>query len=626
MSQKTAYLIIILAVMAFSASCSSRQYTTLNQPEPEKKPEEKAEETQNIPAVTETAVEQDKPDSVDDYLKKTINEVSLLQAEGEKLLLEDNLEESRESFDEALDVILSSGLALDAHPELSKLFKQITKKVVKVEDLIAQSEDNVDEAELTEEMDDMEDGEIGENKDAPAVVTYDLPVVVNNRVEQYIKLFSEGKNRKAFEAGLKRSGMFVDRFKEILAEEGVPTDLVALAMIESTYKVKAYSRAKAKGIWQFMSWEAKHYGLKIDYWIDERSAPYKACRASAKYLRELHDRLGDWLLAMAAYNTGPGRVSRAVKGLGTTDFWTIAASKKYLLKETRNFVPSILAACIIMKSPEKYGFGHVEKDKPWEFKEVPIASAIDLRVVADMAGVTIADIQALNPQLRRMITPQNYPDFKLKLPLHASEDTAEKIAALPVKNRLKYTEHLVTRGQTLSGIAKKYRSSVNSIMTANNIRNPRTLKPGMHLIIPLSPGYSPEYTAEDYSQPSAKRGEKVLHTVRKGESLYRISRQYRTSVGSIAQWNNLNPSNTIYPGKKLTIYAYTSVKNQAVAANNEAVGSKLVYNVKQGDSLYEIASRYKTTVRNLKRWNNLRSNRIHPGDRLTLYLGDSNND
>jgi membrane-bound lytic murein transglycosylase D len=148
----------------------------------------------------------------------------------------------------------------------------------------------------------------------------------------------------------------------------------------------------------------------------------------------------------------------------------------------------------------------------------------------------------------------------------------------------------------------------------------------MHLIIPLSPGYSPQYVADEYSKPSAKRGEKINHTVRKGESLYRIARRYRTSVGSIAQWNNINPSTTIYPGKKLTIYAYTTVKNKALPTTNKANGSKFVYNVKQGDSLYEIATRYKTTVRNLKRWNNLRSNRIHPGDQLTLYLADSNND
>jgi hypothetical protein len=438
MSQKTAYLIVILAVIAFSVSCSSRQYTTPLQPEAEKQQVEKVEETQKPQTEIQQTQDQDKPDSVEIFLKKTTNEVALLRAEGERLLKEEDLEEARKAYDEALDVILSSGLALDAHPQLSSLFKEITKEVVKVEDLISQSEAGVEETELTEEMDKMEegeDGEIGENKEAPAVVTYDLPVVMNNRVEQYIKLFTEGKRRAAFEAGLKRSGQFVDRFKEILAEEGVPTDLVALAMIESTFKVRAYSRAKAKGIWQFMSWEAKHYGLKIDYWIDERSDPFKACRASARYLRELHDKLGDWLLAMAAYNTGPGRVSRAVKRLGTKDFWTIASSRRYLLRETRNFVPSILAACIIMKQPEKYGFGHVVKDDPWQFKEVPITSAIDLRVVADLAKVEVADIQALNPQLRRMITPQNYPDFKLKLPMNAVDDTAEKIASLPVKKQ-----------------------------------------------------------------------------------------------------------------------------------------------------------------------------------------------
>ena len=367
------------------------------------------------------------------------------------------------------------------------------------------------------------------------------------------------------------------------------------------------------------------YGLRIDWTVDERSDPYKACRAAARYLRDLHNDLGDWLLAMAAYNGGPGRVGRAVRSMKTDDFWKIASTSRYLRRETRNFVPSILAAAIIMKQPEKYGFDNVVLDDPWEFEEVKIDDAIDLRVVAEMAGVGVKEIQQLNPSLRRMITPQNYPGFRLRVPKGKGDGLEEKIAAVPIKKRLKYAEHLVRRGDTLSGIAKRYGSSVSTIQKANNNINPRRLKPGQHLVIPLSPGYSPQLAGGgDTSRIKASTGEKMTHVVRRGESLYSIARRYGTTVGSIAHWNELNPRRPIHPGNRLTVYAYTRIRGTSGGTIVQSGEKKIIYRVQQGDTLYDIANRYKTTVTKLKRWNNLRRNLIRPGDNLTVYLEDDN--
>jgi membrane-bound lytic murein transglycosylase D len=576
-------------------------------------------DSENLQATEESTL-------VDDFLKNVLEEATLLRTDGARLLEEDNLEEARQTYDAALNVILASGLALDAHPELADLFKEITREVVRVEDKIAELENGIEDTPLVDELESIEiesevlDAVTTESSEEEAEtkneVTFDLPVVQNARVDYFIKKFTTS-HRDAIAAGIKRSGQFIERFREILKEEGVPQDLVYLAMIESTFKVRAFSRAKAKGIWQFMSWTGKRYGLRIDWWVDERSDPYKACRAAARYLKDLHNDLGDWLLAMAAYNGGPGRVGRAVKRLGTTDFWTIAKTR-HLRRETRNFVPSILAAATIMKQPELYGFDEIELDKPWEYDTVAIDSPIDLRIIAELADINTDDIRNLNPALRRLITPQKYDDFVLRVPKGAGEKLTVKLAELPADKRLKYAEHPVRRGDTLSVIGKRYGASVQAIMSANNISDPRRLRPGQVLIVPLSPGYKPRYEtpADSYTQ-----GEKLVHTVRRGDSLYKIALRYGTSVNSIAAWNKMDVYKPIHPGDKLTVYARTRAKGTSTTVAQS--GDKTFYTVKQGDTLYDIAIRYKTTVTNLKQWNNLSRNLIKPGDRLTLYLRGS---
>jgi len=643
MNSARQYLVSLIAILVFILSGCALKQSPGDDPSEQGSQSSNTQETstnqidaENINEIDENIEDQTEDtgqDSLDQFVEQVISEATLLRTDAQRLNEEGSLEEAREAYDASLNLILNSGLALDAHPRLAELFKDITRDVVRVEDEITQLENGVETSILVDELDsfeiddkaieeareDLEENTEDTTEKAKPAVTYDIPVVHNGRVEYFINKFTTSR-RSAIEEGIKRSGQFIDRFRQILKEEGVPEDLVYLAMIESTFKVRAYSRASAKGIWQFMSWTGKQYGLRIDWWLDERSDPYKACRSAARYLRDLYEQFGDWHLAMASYNGGPGRVGRAVRALGTKDFWKIAETR-YLRRETRNFVPSILAAAIIMKNREKYGFNHIVEDKPWEFDTVSVANPIDLRVLAEEAGVSVDDIRNLNPAMRRVITPQGYPNFSLRVPVGTGEEVALKLASIPADKRLKYTEHIIRRGDTLSGIAKRYGSSVSSIQTANNISNPRRLRPGQALVVPLSPGYSPEFSSSTSS--SYQKGEKLTHVVRRGDSLYKIARRYGTSVGSIAEWNSMDPYKPIHPGKRLTVYARTRASNSAASQSQPSGSSKTLYTVKQGDTLYDIANKYKISVSSLKRWNNLRRNLIKPGDKLTLYLNDS---
>lgn len=616
---------VLILIVFVSLSCSSRQYTTDPGSVNGLSAETQAEES--LPSSEQA--DREKPEKTDDAVRLFVNKVkaeaTLLRTDARRLAEEGNLEEARKTLDGALNVILNSGLALDAYPELASLFKDVTVEVVRIEDQLAFSNEEVIETALVDELDDVAlEGEVSETESAPNVVSYDLPVVLNNKVERFIEIF-QTEQREAFAAGIARSGRFIERFREILKEEGVPQDLVYMAMIESTFKVRAYSRAAARGIWQFMSWTGMRYGLKIDWWLDERIDPYLSCRAAARYLKDLHENLGDWLLAMAAYNGGPGRVGRAVQRMKTKDFWKLSSTTRYLRRETRNFVPAILAATIIMKQPEAYGFGDVVRDEPWAFEELKVKIPTDLRIIAELVDVNVEKLQELNPALRRMITPTNYSDFRLRVPPGKGELLSQKLAALPANKRVKYTEHQVRRGDTLSGIAKRYGSSVASLQKANNISNPKRIKPGMRLIVPLSADYREAYASTNTRGRGYSRGEKVIHIVRRGDSLYEIARAYGTTVGSIAAWNNLDSNKAIHPGNKFVIYARTSVKGTSGGRIVSVGGNKIVYNVKSGDTLYDIAIRYKISVKQLKSWNNLSRNLIKPGDRLTVYLSASDN-
>jgi membrane-bound lytic murein transglycosylase D len=385
-----------------------------------------------------------------------------------------------------------------------------------------------------------------------ATVAYDMPVEINKQVVAFIDAFS-GPRKNLFEPGMVRSGRYVPMIRRIFLEEGVPQDLCYLAHVESAFKPNAYSRARAKGLFQFISSTGRSFGLKSDWWVDMRSDPELSARAAARYLKVLYGVYGDWYLSLAEYNGGT-RVRRAWQRSGRkADFWDLARSGQ-IRRETRNYVPQILAAIVLHKSPEKYGMT-LERAKPLAYDTVPLQESLDLRVAARLSGTTLEEMIALNPALRRMASPPDYSNFPLRVPVDSGKIFSLELAKLPESEKLPWYHHKVRRGETLSTIAARYGASVYGIQKANNMRNPHRISVGQDLMIPGSAvrvaalGDAPAQREPD--------GTRTVHRVRRGESLYSIARRYRTDVKSLTTWNSIADPRKIRSGQRLVVYTGT---------------------------------------------------------------------
>jgi membrane-bound lytic murein transglycosylase D len=461
-------------------------------------------------------------------------------------------------------------------------------------------------------------------REKSATVVFDLPVEINDRVVAFIDAFS-GPRKRLFEPGMIRSGRYVPMIRQIFREEGIPQDLCYMAHIESAFKPNAYSRARAKGLFQFIASTGRNYDLRADWWVDMRSDPELSARAAARYLKVLHGIYGDWYLALAEYNGGP-RVRRAWRRSGRkADFWDLARGRSLRI-ETRNYVPQILAAIVLHKSPEKYGLT-TKRDKPMVYDTVELSESVDLRVAARLAGTTLDNMIALNPGLRRLATPPDYAAYPLRVPVDMAGPFRLELAKLPESERLPWYHHRVRRGETLSTIAARYGASVYAIQKANSLRNPHRISIGQDLMIP---GSAVRVAALDSSgaPPRAADGTRQVHRVRRGETLYSISRRYRTNVASLTVWNSISDPRLIRPGQRLVVYPGTRASAASVAsgptgaraggAGREREVTK--YRVRRGDTLYSISRRYRVSVRAIQNWNGLgRSSLIHPGQILKLY-------
>jgi membrane-bound lytic murein transglycosylase D len=379
----------------------------------------------------------------------------------------------------------------------------------------------------------------------------DLPIELNDPVLSCIDLY-QGRLRDWFEESLSRGQQYMPHIRDVFAEEGIPRDLAYVALVESAFKTNAYSRAKAKGVWQFVSATGKRYGLEVDWWVDERGDPEKATRAAARYLKELYSLFGDWNLALAGYNAGEGKVLRAMKRYKTDDFWELRKTRG-LRPETKNYVPLIQAAVVIAKAPEQYGFTITPEARP-DFERVPIEGAIDLRVIAECAGEPVEDIRGLNPELRRLATPADRT-FDLRVPPGRAQAVAECVASLPPEKRVNFRKHVVRRGETLAGLGRANGVSAKDIAEANNLPATRRLRPGTELVIPIPA--KPRVTAarrEVAAEPDA-RG-RVRYRIQPGDTLASIAAQHGTTVRDIQEWNGLSGTR-IAAGSLLTIYTGT---------------------------------------------------------------------
>lgn len=312
----------------------------------------------------------------------------------------------------------------------------------------------------------------------------EIPIVVNKSVESFIRYF-QTNGRKHFEKWLDRSADYMHMLQGILRENGLPEDLSYIALIESGLNPTVKSHANAVGMWQFIKGTAVRYGLRVDWWIDERMDPEKATYAAASYLKNLYGMFGSWYLAAAGYNAGEGRVARAIKKQGTEDFWELASKKKALHRETREYVPKYLAALTIAKDPEHYGFSPVVFVEGLRYDKVSVPQVTDLKVIAQAAGATVEEIRKLNPELLRWFTPPDYPGYQVKIPAGRAEMFQANMKKIPPAKMVSFVQHKVKSGDTLSRIAARYGTEIKPIIYLNDNLNPRRLRPGSIIMIPV---------------------------------------------------------------------------------------------------------------------------------------------
>ena len=371
-----------------------------------------------------------------------------------------------------------------------------------------------------------------------------IPLVRTTTVDQFINYFKT-KGKKQFQIWLDRKHEYGGLINEILTEQELPEELVNLAMIESGLNPKAFSRASAAGIWQFIYSTGKIYDLKRDWYVDERRDPIKSTYAACAHLKDLFEEFDHWYLALAAYNSGSGRVHRAMRLHQTSDFWQLHT----LPRETRNYIPYYLAAAIIARNPEEYGFETYSKKRkaPFEFDTVELEKSADLSVLARSAGTSLKTMQYYNPELRQSATPQNGP-YTLRIPKGTANKFTANFNALPDVQRFapQYIVHKVRRGESLSTISKKYKVSIHDVAAVNKIRNRHKISIGQKLTIPIRGAYA--------SHDGPPGHIKVVYTVRKGDTLGHIAEDYGTRAVKIRRWNNLAYGQYIYPGQKLVLW------------------------------------------------------------------------
>jgi membrane-bound lytic murein transglycosylase D len=375
-------------------------------------------------------------------------------------------------------------------------------------------------------------------EEAAKSVSHDLPLTVNDEVLQFLNFFQTPKGRDIVENGLRRSGKYRDMISRVLREEGLPQDLIYLAQAESAFQPLALSRAGARGIWQFVAYRGQQYGLRHTWWIDERQDPEKATRAAAQHLRDLYGLFGDWYLAMAAYNCGPGNVQKGIERTGYADFWELY-KRNVLPRETKNYVPIIIALTLIAKDAAHYSI-QADPDAPVPTDIVKPGRPIDLRLVAETIDVDVETLRSLNPSLLRMATPDD-PSFELRLPQGTGEKFTAEIAAIPPDKWVSWRRHRVEPGETLTSIAKKYRVTPAAIAEANNIERTAAMEPGVKLTIP----------ATQLSTETKRL--LVSYRVRRGDTLAGIADRFSVNSEDVRKWNRLR-SNHVSRGMVLRIY------------------------------------------------------------------------
>jgi membrane-bound lytic murein transglycosylase D len=546
---------------------------------------------------------------------------------------------AKQEFDNAFNALLESNLDIRSDNRLAKEFDRVVDGVNRLDlgDLTADAEGQKAEPAPIDETNGIvpaADPNIRAKAQAEIKSTHsDLPLMMTDQVAGYISYFSN-RGRGTFERAFARSGRYHDMMISILKQEGVPQDLIYLAQAESGFQPTAVSRAGARGIWQFMGSRGRGYGLQHSLWVDDRQDPEKSTRAAARHLKDLYAEFGDWYLAMAAYNSGPGTVQAAVRRTGYADFWELYR-RNVLPKETRNYVPIILAVTIVTKNLSHYGFDDVSMDEPLVSDKVTINYPVDLRLVADCVDSTPAQLQQLNPSLLRLSTPKEGA-FELHLPAGTKERYQTTIAAIPAGMRLWWRYPTVHSGETLASLARTYHLTAKSIAEANHLDGSQ-LEADARIVIPIAPSKHPLSENATYSRRIMR------YKVRKGDTVETVAENFGVPALMVRRWNGLR-SNSLHGRTVLALHVPVSPNSETASTapatrthkpvqiattkvpasrsakasedssdeNESDQASVLRHKVKSGETFYSIATTYKTTVAALKR-NNSNVATLRPG-------------
>lgn len=580
---------------------------------------------------------------IPDPIERLLSQAEAAYERGQALQKQGRAEEARVEFDRATDMLLSSRWPVRDDPRLLHGLDSLVERIHQWE---------VDSAREGLAMQSAPGN--GEPADVPAAMeeipaltfpvdpalraqleqelrglAHDLPIELNERVLSAVKFFQTPRGQRILENGLRRAGRYREMINAVLDEEGLPRDLIYLAQAESAFQPHARSRARAVGMWQFVKYRGMEYGLQVDWWIDERRDPVKSTRAAARHLRDLYAQFGDWYLAMAAYNCGPGCVSRAMQRGPGADYWEMI-EKRLLPRETRNYVAIILAVALMAKEPQRYGI-EVLPDSAFRYDAVTVSRPVDLRAVADALGLGVSAVQELNPHVLRGVTPPDRRDFVLYVPQGMGERLRAALPEIPEAKRVLWARHEVRRGETLSRIAARYDTSAQAVAQANGISLRTLIHPGQTLVIPQGPvgrydsslSDSPRASRSSSSRRRRSSGDGV-YRVERGDTLSTIASNHGVSVNALASENGLSLRSVIRPGQRLTIPglpAQAGRGGSSKSANERATngnGSRQ-HRVRSGETLWGLSQRYRTSIGKLRDANPFLAEReLRAGDSLII--------
>jgi membrane-bound lytic murein transglycosylase D len=495
---------------------------------------------------TQTATPQ--PEKAD-AVPGIIAEAEKAYQSGQENLTAGRTDAAREDFNHAIEILGQRPVEARADERIQQEFDKITEEINKLEQATAKEPEGFKEQEpVPAPIDEANQAEPAADPNLTAraeanlkQTQSDLPLMINEYVAGYINYFST-RGRGVFEGSWMRCGRYHDMIVRIFKEEGIPQDLIYLAQAESGFKPQALSRARARGMWQFMASRGVGYGLRRTMWVDDRQDPEKATRAAARHLKDLYNQFGDWYLAMAAYNSGPGNVQQAVRRTGYADFWELY-KRNVLPAETKNYVPIILAMTIMSKNPAQYGLDAIQPDPPLKYDAVKVNYPVDLRLVAECVDAPLDQLINLNPSLLRRTTPKDQP-FELHLPEGSKEKYETAIAAIPVEKRVVWRYYTVQEGDTLAGVARKYHTTERQIVQANKLEATEVAS-GTKLVIPVSgAGANGRIVYSRY--PTRYR----THT---GDTVLTVAEDFGVPPEKLRRWNRLK-GNDLRRGRVLTVY------------------------------------------------------------------------